>query len=202
MRILLVVPLLLLTAHCDRAREPKESSGAAKEAGGKAAGSGKEAAGGRADGAGTASGAEAKVDGAEGRMKWSATGRIWAEMMRSELPTVFCTEGSYFTSCFKQSAADCRALADRLVKDCLDRDPDLVPQQINAETGRVAGQRLGTCAGGDFETELRGKGKFTDTARRGSERARGPQTKNLYELIANAPGDEIAPTRRRRARRG
>lgn len=77
----------------------------------------------------------------------------------------FCKPGMYFQSCFQVTADECRQLAADMMRRCLDKHPDHVPADVNARTGEVAGQKLGTCAGTDFEVTLRKQGKFTDTPR-------------------------------------
>ena len=103
-----------------------------------------------------------KAAASAGRAKWSAAGKMWVDQMVAMVPGEFCKPGSFFTTCFKQSGEDCRKLATTLMNGCLDKNPQVVPTEVNAQTGAAAGRDLGTCAGGELETELRRQGKFTN----------------------------------------
>lgn len=146
MRIATMMLVLLVAAGCDHDRkvEPTHSPRAGQTTGGPAV--------------------SHEGSAGEARATWSAAGKLWADKMIETLPDAFCMKGSYFSTCFTQSAAECRKLAESQTRTCLDLHPEVVPREVNAETGRAAGQELGTCAGGSFERELRKRGKFTDTA--------------------------------------
>jgi hypothetical protein len=167
MRARALLLVLFVTASCDRdhkasVNEPLKPAGEAQKPAGEAqkpAGEAQKPAGEAQKPAG-----EAQTPAGKAHPTWSPAGKRWVDSMVKLLPDLFCKDGSYFSTCFTQSAADCRKLAENQTKACLDLHPELVPQEVNADTGRAAGQQLGSCAGGGFENELRKRGKFTDTA--------------------------------------
>jgi hypothetical protein len=96
---------------------------------------------------------------------WSEAGKAWADSMVVLLPKMMCTDAGYFVSCFPKAKADCKSIALAQVNDCLDQNPDWVPQDVNRATGEEAGTKVGSCTGRQLELELRKRGAFTDTPR-------------------------------------
>ena len=94
---------------------------------------------------------------------WSADGKRWADGMIVLLPKMMCTDAGYFVSCFPKAGAECKAIATAQVKDCLDQNPEWVPQEVNRASGEAAGTKVGACTGRQLELELRNRGAFTDT---------------------------------------
>ena len=107
---------------------------------------------------------ESKPSTQTSRASWSAAGTLWAEQMAKALPEPFCRDTMYFRTCFKISEQDCRTMTTAQIEACLDRHPDIVPKDVNRQTGQAAGNRLGTCAGEGLESALRRQGKFTGAA--------------------------------------
>jgi hypothetical protein len=89
--------------------------------------------------------------------------QLWVDAMRRSLPSAFCGNDTFFRSCFQVDAAGCQTRIRDEMDRCLREQPELVPDHINVETGREAGQSLGACVGTGYQTKLAADGKFVDT---------------------------------------
>jgi hypothetical protein len=76
----------------------------------------------------------------------------WIVQMQKLLPTTFCQPGMYFRECFKVTEAQCNEVASTTTHQCLKDVEDKLPATLDASSGRDWGTKVGTCAGGQFET--------------------------------------------------
>lgn len=82
----------------------------------------------------------------------------YIQIAKERLPTAFCSDGSYFRSCFKISDAECRAAATAATAACIDRHEHEMPQQLKHPQDTAGwGAKLGSCAGMIVETKLKDK---------------------------------------------
>jgi hypothetical protein len=88
---------------------------------------------------------------------------VWIQRMIAELPPRICA-ASYFTQCFTTSAADCEAAVATLTRSCLRDRHDTLPRFFDEESGRREGTKIGECVGTAYEAEMRGRGRFVNTA--------------------------------------
>lgn len=99
-------------------------------------------------------------DAGKARAKWTPAGKQWAEQFAAVMPEIMCKDTMYFMSCFAASAADCKRIVKDETNRCLDDHPDVVPREVDADTGRAAGTQIGSCAGSGTERALRAKFRF------------------------------------------
>lgn len=87
----------------------------------------------------------------------------WSELMSTTLPTMFCSEGSYFRECFSITAEQCEKTAASATRVCLEKSNDALPISFKTKDESVHwGNTIGTCAGGTFELVLTKKKILSD----------------------------------------
>ncbi|HEY6177839.1 MAG TPA: hypothetical protein VIX73_25465 [Kofleriaceae bacterium] len=99
----------------------------------------------------------AACDRSAARKKWSPAGKAWAAQFAAMVPEIMCQDAMYFLSCFEITAAECRRVVRDQTESCLDDHADLVPQVLSEESGRLAGTKIGQCAGGATEFAIRAR---------------------------------------------
>jgi hypothetical protein len=85
----------------------------------------------------------------------SVAKKKFVDELRSGLPKTFCAEKSYFRQCFEGSEDKCLKTATAATTSCLselEKDIPAILQQPSE--GGTWGERLGTCAGQKFETDV------------------------------------------------
>ncbi len=82
----------------------------------------------------------------------------WVKGMENVLPAAFCTDGSYFRSCFSIPVSECHKVATKSTASCLrQHDTEIPTQLIQPKDGSLWGQKVGTCAGTVFAATLKEK---------------------------------------------
>lgn len=88
----------------------------------------------------------------------------WVKAMRDALPAAFCTDNSYFRSCFKIQANECHQVATQSTASCLRQHDAAIPKEfVQPNEGALWGEKVGNCAGTVFFATLREK--FTSNAK-------------------------------------
>ena len=92
---------------------------------------------------------------------WGAHGqpmgkREWQEQMEAVVPASLCQGGSYFRTCFAQSAGACVNAARAALRACLRRHDGQIPGTFRSgeDAGRWS-RYLAACAGTEFESRNR-----------------------------------------------
>jgi len=77
---------------------------------------------------------------------------------QERLPTTFCSEGTYFRSCFAITESECKIAISDATAMCFKKYDVEIPQRL-AHPQETAGwgAKLGACVGATFETMLKGK---------------------------------------------
>jgi hypothetical protein len=85
----------------------------------------------------------------------SLTRDRFVDQFAAAAPKVFCEKESYFRKCFNVTEEACKKAADQEVRKCLTALSPTMPIQLNQPTdGRAWGEKVGSCAGAQFELAL------------------------------------------------
>lgn len=102
----------------------------------------------------------------------SAPKSAYLKSAEERLPAVFCSEGSYFRTCFKVSESECRSAASASIVSCIQQYDAEIPKELKHPQDTAGwGAKLGACTGTKFEEKW--KGKTVDSAE--CKAARGQQ---------------------------
>jgi hypothetical protein len=126
----------------------------------------------------------------------------WLDLLRATLPSIFCSEGSYFRSCFEVTADECLKVAAESTELCLAKSEKDVPDllALTSETSSDSAAHwssvIGECAGSGYEESLLAKriggGKCDDPNAwlpEEAQSAEGPAAASA----AQPAGEEAAP---------
>ena len=77
---------------------------------------------------------------------------------QERLPTTFCSEGTYFRSCFAITESECKIAISDATVTCSKKYDAEIPQRLTHPQETAGwGAKLGACVGAAFETTLKGK---------------------------------------------
>ncbi len=81
----------------------------------------------------------------------------FTEEFRTKLPAIFCAEKSYFRKCFTVTPELCKSTTTKAPETCLAKMDKELPSSLQQSTEvKNWGEKLGSCAGEKFETDLEG----------------------------------------------
>ncbi len=90
---------------------------------------------------------------------------VWVKRMAEILPPALCDQATYFRSCFVNiGEAECLGVMADLTRSCLRDQASSLPDQFDEIGGRREGTKIGTCVGTAFDLDMRGKGRFINSA--------------------------------------
>jgi hypothetical protein len=82
--------------------------------------------------------------------------------MIANLPPKLCA-APYFVQCFKTTDVACGAAMTRLTRSCIHDVEKTLPHELDSDSGRREGTKVGQCVGTAYELELRADGRFANT---------------------------------------
>jgi hypothetical protein len=90
---------------------------------------------------------------------------VWMKRMAEILPPALCESKTYFRNCFVNLGdAECASVMTDLTRSCLRDHASSLPDQFDQDNGRREGTKIGTCVGAAFDVDMRGKGRFINSA--------------------------------------
>lgn len=82
----------------------------------------------------------------------------YLSVAQERLPASFCSEGTYFRSCYSVTEAECKAVTTEATTACIKQYGSEMPARlVHPQDTAGWGAKLGTCVGTSFETKLEGK---------------------------------------------
>jgi hypothetical protein len=78
---------------------------------------------------------------------------------------LFCQPDQYFRQCFEVTEGECRELAKRTIRGCIERFEPTMPERFDSQSGEQVGRAIGECAGRDYENTLAQRNKRISSAR-------------------------------------
>ncbi len=86
----------------------------------------------------------------------------WIDRFEPQVVDAFCKPEQAFRVCFSVDEAGCKAEAKKTVHACIDKLADQLPAELDSQSGREYGGRIGECAGNAYEADMRAAGKFKE----------------------------------------
>lgn len=78
----------------------------------------------------------------------------WLDQMEKALPSNFCAQQQYFRQCFEVDANTCKRTMASATRGCIDQIESDVPKELDGQTKRKWGERLGQCATENYQNQL------------------------------------------------
>lgn len=88
---------------------------------------------------------------------------VWIERMITVLPPRVCA-AKFFQQCFVAGSAECESAVQALTRSCIRDRRGGFPRFFDADSGRREGTKIGECVGTAYELDMRGKGRFVNSA--------------------------------------
>lgn len=88
---------------------------------------------------------------------------VWIQQMIAILPPRVCA-AKFFQQCFVAGVSECEAAVQALTRSCIRDRRGGFPRFFDPESGRREGTKIGECVGSAYELEMRGKGRFVNSA--------------------------------------
>ncbi len=89
---------------------------------------------------------------------------LFVELMADAVPREFCRDEMYFRACFAITENECRVRVGAALAVCVKLHRDVIPERPDGDSGRRAGEQLGSCAGFRYEQGLAAEGRRSQRA--------------------------------------